>query len=187
MDYMNSSDMDLTDRLNHGDQCAFDEIYRRYWKDLYTGAFYVTKDQDAAMDLCQDIFVWIWQSRGNLRMQNIRVYLKAAVRYKAANFIRHGKVKESFFTKIAHSGKLVSADSDELEVKELTQMIRQFAEGLPERSRQIFQLSRFEELSNKEIASRMSISEKTVENQITLALKKLRISLSRLNILFFFI
>ena len=184
---MNFSDMELVDRLNHDDQHAFDEIYNRYWKELYTGAFHITKDQDAAMDLCQDIFVWIWQSRGKLRMQNIRAYLKTAVRYKAANFIRHGKVKENFFTKIEHSGNPEPTGNDELEVKELRQMIWQFAEGLPERSRQIFQLSRFEELSNKEIASRMAISEKTVENQITLALKKLRISLGRIYIFFFFI
>ncbi len=187
MDYMNFSDMELVDRLNHDDQSAFDEIYNRHWKDLYTGAFYITKDHDAAMDLCQDILVWIWQSRGNLQIQNIRAYLKTAVKYKAANFIRHGKVKENFFIKIANSGKLEPTENDVLEVKELRQMIQEFAKGLPDRCGQIFQMSRFEELSNKEIASRMSISEKTVENQITLALKKLKISLGRLYIFLFFI
>ncbi|HEY0176287.1 MAG TPA: RNA polymerase sigma-70 factor [Pedobacter sp.] len=184
---MNFSDMDLVDRLNHDDRYAFDELYNRYWRDLYTAAFYIIKDQDAAMDLCQDIFIWIWQRRGNLRIQNMRAYLKTAMKYKAANFIRHGKVKESFFTKIESLGELEPAENDELEVKELRQMIREFAKGLPERCGQIFQMSRFEELSNKEIASKMAISEKTVENQLTLALKKLKISLGRIYILFFFI
>ena len=185
MDYAHLSDVELVDRLNYGDQHAFDEIYSRYWKDLYSGAFYVMKDQEAAMDLCQDIFVWLWQSRGNLKMLNIRAYLKTAVKYKASNFIRHGKVKDDFFAKIESLAKPEPTENDMLEVKELRQMIRQFADELPKRCGQIFQLSRFEELSNKEIASKMSISEKTVENQLTLALKKLRISLGRIYLFFF--
>jgi len=187
MDYGNITDLELIERLNHGDQDAFDEIYGRHWKDLYAAAFFIVKDQDAAMDLCQDIFVWLWQSRGTLNMHNIHAYLKTAVKYKAANFIRHGKVRENFFATIELAGNLVPSDTDALEVKQLRQMIRQFADELPARCREVFHLSRFEELSNKEIALKMNISEKTVENQLTLALKKLRVSLGRLYLFVFFL
>lgn len=187
MDYINFSDIELVERLNHDDRAAFNEIYIRYWKDLYLSAFHILKDEDACMDLCQDVFIWIWQHRGNLKINNIGAYLKTAVKYKISNFIRHGKVKENFFSKIERLGDLEPAVNDQLEVKELRQVIEQFTEGLPDRCKQVFQLSRFDEMSNREIALKMGISEKTVENQITSALKKLKISLARLSIRLLFL
>jgi DNA-directed RNA polymerase specialized sigma24 family protein len=100
MDYVNITGVELIEKLNYGNQDAFDQISGRHWKALYAASFYIVKDQDAAMDLCQDIFVWLWQSRGILNMHNIGAYLRTAVKYNAANFIRHGKVKEGFFAKI---------------------------------------------------------------------------------------
>ena len=186
MDYINFSNSDLIERLNHDDRGAFNEIYKRYWKGLYLFAFNILKDEDACMDVCQDVFIWVWQHRGNLKINNIGSYLKTAVKYKISNCIRHGKVKESFLTKIENLGELEPAVNDQLEVKELRQMIEQFVQALPDRCKEVFQLSRFDEMSHREIAVKMGISEKTVENQITLALKKIKISLARLSVFLFF-
>jgi RNA polymerase sigma-70 factor (family 1) len=176
--YSSYTDAELLQLLHQGDQLAFTEIYNRYWLVAYRSAFQILKDEDACMDVLQDVFVWLWQNHHKVAIQALKAYLLTAVKFKMLNVIRQGRIKELIYSEI----KVVEHElQNDIEVKELMQMIADFADTLPPQAKQIFQLSRYEHLSNKEIASKMGITEKTVKNQINISLKKLRSSLGKLS------
>ena len=141
------------------------------------------------MDVVQEVFVWFWENREKWTVTNTRSYLRAAVKYKVANVIRKDKLRSAAFEgwKNYVHGEAESTIR-ELELQELQKVIQDFTGQLPPRCREIFRLSRFEHLTNREIADRLDISEKTVENQITIALRRLRKHLGRLAfwLIFFF-
>ena len=170
------TDSELLHQLNTGSRGAFDEIYRRHWHTMYRTAYTVLKDKSACMDVLQDVFVWIWEHRGALNVTSLGAYLVMAVRYKVANYIRHNRVHAAFFEQVEKL-QVTEETISPVELKELQTIISRFTLELPERCQQVFYLSRFEYLSNKEIATKLGISEKTVENQLTIALRKLRMKL----------
>ncbi|SDF80001.1 RNA polymerase sigma-70 factor, ECF subfamily [Mucilaginibacter pineti] len=186
--YSDLSDQELIDLLNKDDEAAYEEIYNRYWPILYQSAYNILRDKSGCMDVLQEVFVWLWEHREHLQIINPKGYLLSAVKYKVANYIRKGKVRRALFTEleVTDLNELPFYD-DSLEVRELKQIIAQFTSELPDKARQVFYLSRTEHLSNKEIAERLGISEKTVENQMTTNLKKLRLKMGRLSawIIFF--
>ena len=175
--YKNYSESDLLLLIKEGNYAAFDEIYNRHWNGLFSSAYNILRDKPACMDLLQDIFVWFWENRLKWELTSCKGYLLTAVKFKTANYIRHGKIKDLVIHQLT-SFEISYNEDHELEVKQLQEFINTIAAQLPERCREIFQLSRYGYLSNKEIASKLNISEKTVENQITIALSRLRKQLS---------
>lgn len=173
-DYSKLSDAELTALLRHGDHFAFNEIHSRHFRSLFQSAYFVLKDRDACMDVVQEVLTWFWEHREQLELRSVKGYLLMAVKYQVANYLRSGKVRATFFDRLAAQKLNHVFDDDSLAVKELQEIILQFTNTLPDRCREVFQLSREQYLSNKEIAAKMGISEKTVEVQITNALKKLR-------------
>jgi RNA polymerase sigma-70 factor (family 1) len=173
------SDQELVQLLAKSDQHAFEQIYERHWFELYQTGYNILRDGDAVKDIVQDVFIWLWENRTTANITYIRAYLKAAVRFKIANYIRSGNIRESFFDELAKlPGNQLSSTSDELiELKELQQVIHDSILQLPKKCREVYRLSREEGLSNHEIASRLGISVKTVEAQMTIALKRLRAQL----------
>ncbi|CAL1518435.1 RNA polymerase sigma-70 factor [Chitinophaga sp. MM2321] len=177
------SDSELLDFVKSGDKAAFDEVYQRHWNVLFKSAYYLLQDKAASMDIVQDVFVWLWEHRDHLVLTTLRGYLIMAVRYKVANYVRNSKVRTAFIA--AQQLQEITDTSEEwiLELKELKAIIAHFTEALPSRCKEVFYLSRQEHLSNREIAHRLGISEKTVENQLTTALKKLRVRLGSMSVL----
>ncbi|WP_316816114.1 RNA polymerase sigma-70 factor [Pedobacter nyackensis] len=184
-DYKLQSDQQLLDMLRMDNRVAFDEIYTRHWPKLYQSIFNVCRDRETSVDVCQEVFIWLWEHRNAVNViSSIKGYLFAAAKYKFISYIRKGKVKESVFTKIKELPDSYTIEEN-LEVKELQHIIGQITDRLPEKCREIFKMSRNEQLSNKEIAVRLGLSEKTVENQITIALRRLRGALSHMSCWFF--
>lgn len=177
------TDSELLDLVKSGDGAAFDEIYQRYWNILFKSAWYLLQDKAACMDVVQDVFVWLWEHRDHVVLTTLRGYLVMAVRYKAANYLRNSKVRASFMEESSAAATAGPSEEWMLELKELKAVIAGFTDALPSRCREVFYLSRHEHLSNREIAYRLGISEKTVENQITTALKKLRVRLGSMSVL----
>jgi RNA polymerase sigma-70 factor (family 1) len=175
-DYTLYTDCELVALLALDDHRAFELLYTRHWAHLYQSAFFILRDKDACKDMVQDVFAWLWEHRHTLQVQSVKAYLKTAVRFKVANYIRSGRVRDSFFEELAHFTPLaLPPGSEELaEAKELQAIIQQEIGALPEKCQEIFRLSREEYLSNQEIADRLGLSVKTVENQKTIALKRLR-------------
>ncbi|RYE28559.1 MAG: RNA polymerase sigma-70 factor [Sphingobacteriales bacterium] len=177
--YSSHTDLELLPLLKGGDRAAFTEIYNRYWLVAYRSAMHILRDEDACMDVLQDVFVWLWQHREQQQINSLKPYILTAVKFKMLNVIRQGKIKEFAHSKIKFEEEYQSDTN--IEVKELMQMINEFADGLPSQAKQIFQMSRYEHLSNKEIALKMGITEKTVKNQINISLRKLKSNLGRMS------
>lgn len=177
--YSEYTDQELTDLLKKSDREAFNQIYHRYVAYLYQYAFNILKDEDECTDAVQDIFVWLWENRKKINVNVLKGYLIAAVKFKLTRVIQTSKRRAEILA--ANPVKEESFIDDSLEVKELKQAIQEFVIGLPEKARKIFEMSRNEYLSNKEIAARLGISEKTVENQMTIVLKKLKTGLGNLS------
>lgn len=170
------SDQELLKLLSQDNRQAFDMLYSRYWEDMYKAAFFILRDRDACEDIVQDIFVWLWEHRQDIEIHSLKSYLKAAVKFKVANYIRSGNIRESFFDEIERfvPSALSPTSEEYTEVKEFNAIIQLAISHLPDKCREIFKLSREEHLSNLEIAKRLSISVKTVENQMTIALRRIR-------------
>ncbi|MBC9932011.1 RNA polymerase sigma-70 factor [Chitinophaga qingshengii] len=169
------SDLELISLLKRGDVGAFDQLYSRHWSGMYQAAFYLLRDQHACMDIVQDIFTWLWEKREQLDIQAVPSYLRSAVRFKVANYIRSGKIRDEFYTVLAGmSWPETAGPQDFLELNDLKLIIAQVVNNLPEKCREIFLLSRDGQLTNQQIADLLNISIKTVEAQKTIALKRIR-------------
>ena len=178
------TDKVLLDRLSGGDEGALNDIYLLYWEGLFLSAFNVLKDKAACEDILQDLFLQLWQKRDRIQINSsLSAYLYTAVRYNVFRHIRTGKVRNELFMHIDERIEgLVTEQMMVTEERELNQKVAQAVAALPEKCREVYILSREEELSHKEIASKLNISTKTVENQITIALKRVRSSLNTLSV-----
>jgi len=177
--YESYNDQELTELLRLGDRTAFGEIYARHIAYLYRFAFHIIRDEEECTDAIQDVFTWFWENREKLHITNLKAYLTAAVKYKLTRVIVASKRKEAIFCR--EIPVEVMSQSDDLAVKELRTVINDFVQTLPPRAKEIYLLSREQFFSNKEIAARLGISEKTVENQMTITLRKLRVYLGKLS------
>jgi RNA polymerase sigma-70 factor, ECF subfamily len=153
----------------------FNELFNLYYEELCRIVFPILKDKDAAEDVVQDVFVKTWLRKEDLIVNTtFKAYLYRAVVFKALDYLRKQRnsqvVKDEL--KIIHNQSHQNTDSA-LEEKELIKAIEMGMEKMPENMRTIFHLSRFTDLKNKEIAEQLNISIKTVESNITKALKLL--------------
>ena len=169
------SDLELITMLKRGDMDAFDMLYTRHWSAMYQSAYYLLRDQSACMDIVQDIFTWLWEKRDQLDIQTVPSYLRTAVRFKVANYIKSGDIREDFYEELSKLTIVTPPGPQELlELNDLKTIIQHAVNGLPEKCREIFLLSRDGHLSNQQIATLLNISIKTVEAQKTIALKRIR-------------
>lgn len=174
--YQSHTDAELLLLLSQDNQEAFDILYHRHWENLYKTAFGLLKDSNTSKDVVQDIFIWLWQKRNQLEIQNLPAYLKTAVKFKVANYIRSANIKESFFEALGkHTISPNAPEAAEItEMKELRAIISNAVEILPDKCRTIYKLSRNEQLTNQQIADKLGLSVKTVESQMTIALRRIR-------------
>jgi RNA polymerase sigma-70 factor, ECF subfamily len=165
----------LLKKLNEGDIGAFELIFKMHYANLCRYLLMLFKNQSVIDHIAQDVFVYIWENRETITIKtSIRSYLYSAGRYKAINQIRnlkrHEQIEESFAV------KEFSENTTErmVELKDLDRIVNDAIKSLPARCQQIFRLSRDQDLSYKEIAQMLDLSVNTVENQMSIALKKLR-------------
>lgn len=181
-DYKHYTEQDLIVQLRDGDECAFTEIYRRYFQLLYTYTYKKLRDQDLAKDIIHDFFANLWLNRYSTpTINNLAAYFFTVINRKLIDHFLHQKVAAKYVDSFAVFLKNEEAKTDHLiREKQLMAAIESEISALPPRMREAFELSRKQHLSHKEIASRMETSEKTVDRQISNALSILR---SRLTIL----
>lgn len=182
-EYVNYHDKELWNLIRLNDRKAFETIYHRHWSKLMMSAYNVLQDKEVCSDILQDVFTDLWMKRRTTFIDNLASYLNISVRNSVFKHLRRGYISQRHLDSLE---KITFADATEemvnfSQVKELYE--KSLAE-LPERCREVFILSRSENLTVKEIASQLNISPKTVENQITKALKHLRISMGESLVLF---
>lgn len=185
--YQLLSEYELLNLIKTNNYSAFEEIYKRYFDVLYGYAYNILRDFEVAKDIIQDIFSWFWENREKWELVSCKGYLLTAVKFKTASYFRSAKFHQDFFDRIGNAPTVEHDESLDLEVKQLQEIIELIIKDLPDRCRLIFQMSRFSYLSNRDIATELGISEKTVEAQITIALKRLRLKLEKYNYLLFFL
>lgn len=175
-EYQMWPDTELIAMLRADDRKAFELLYNRYSSKVYQVAYNLFRDRDVCEDLVQELFIDLWAKRNRLNITSLEWYLKVAIKNRVLMYIRTQKATLDL-SAIAMLTEKYSADS-KLMQNDISTILENNVERLPEKCRQIFKLSRKEYLSNKEIASRLNISTKTVENQITIALRYLRTGLT---------
>lgn len=173
MNYQTLSDEELLRKSARNDRQAFGVLYSRHARRLFDFACRKVP-AEVAEEIVQDIFVRLWQ---NLQLtdeiNNLSAYLLAAVRYAWLNYFRDQIVKEKFIAQNLQKVQIGYAERETI-INDLQQAVDQAMAALPEKTRTVFHLSRFEGLPHKEIAHRLSLSEKAVEYHISQALKRLR-------------
>ncbi|WP_184549977.1 RNA polymerase sigma-70 factor [Mucilaginibacter sp. FT3.2] len=171
------TDNELWDAVVSDNSRAFVVLYNRYWRKLYKTASYYLKDAAAAEEITHDVFVELWQKRKSVNILNFQSYIRAASRYHVYKQLKAARVNiVEYIDQFTDKDDLaVFNDSvGKLNYEDLETKLSAVLQQLPPRCRQIFWLSRVQNLSNDEIAQKFNISKRTVENQITAALKLLR-------------
>ena len=152
----------------------FEALFKSQYTILCRYAFQLVHDKDIAEDIIQDLFTYLWENQQKLNIHSTTAYLFKAAKNRAINYLK----SSVYMNRLNHSNLNENAattdDTDEwINQKELQTVISKSLEELPERCHAIFYMKRFENLSYKEIAAKLSITEKTVENQMTIAIGKI--------------
>jgi len=178
-DYKTLTDADLTALLKLSDESAFKEIYDRYYFLLFTHAFKKLRDEETVKDIIQDVFAKLWSKRHELSGTNTGGYLYTAIRNKIFDLYAHEKVKTIHVSSIQNYLNVTTAIGTDhmIREKQFAAYIDREISALPPKMKQIFELSRMEYLSHKEIAERLETSENNVSKQVNNALKILKMKL----------
>ncbi len=168
------TDEQLIARIKTNDKAAFRILFDRHYKVLLATAINILKDPNSAKDATQEVFLQIWQKRDTLNIQTApAAYLKRSVINRSLNQIKSRK-KFVDETPIVQMYSQSPEANENLAVQDLETAMKKALDTLPERCRLIFIMRRLEGMSLKEIAQQLDISPKTVENQITKALKVIK-------------
>lgn len=180
--HTDTSEQEWLAALREGDESALRRIFDRHYSRLIGVIYRIVPDEDSCQDLAQEVFVELWRKRSELDIHtSLRAYLHRAAVNRALNYLKTSR--RFVFDEPEHLAR--TADSsvrdigNKVEQETLEAALHAAIETLPEKCRVVFSLSRFEQLSHREIAERLGISVKTIENQITKAMKILRDALVR--------
>lgn len=172
--YFVCNDEDLFSLVQGGDNNAFDILYERFFPILYIHALKKTGNKQDAKDLVQDTFIALYSKKDSIgHIQNFSAYLYVLLKNNILNFWEKQNVRSKYLETTAFNESYSPVENYLFE-KELKQQIESGVELLPKKMREIFELSRNQHLSNKNIGNQLNISDKTVKRQITNALKIIR-------------
>jgi RNA polymerase sigma-70 factor (ECF subfamily) len=174
---MDHSEQQLLSALRFGHEDALRQIFNRHYPLLLTDIYRLIPDESTCEDLAQELFVDLWNKRESIDIHtSLRAYLRRAAVNKSLNYLKAQK-RLQFEDAAEFSSLADTADQDKQireEKESMESRLHDAIDTLPEKCRVVFNLSRFEQLSHKEIAEKLGISVKTIENQITKAMKVLR-------------
>ncbi len=175
--------------LKAGDQSALKTLFDAYYPTVCNTVFRMLKDRPTSEDVAQDVFIKLWEKREQLNItSSLGAYLRRfAINEAISHMRKHKKHQSESIDASMPVVSLYQGAVEQLYESEMQQKIAGAINELPPRCQVVFKLSRYEELSYKEIASKLDISVKTVENQMGKALKVLRISLKEFLTLLLFI
>lgn len=174
-------------RIKAGDQQAYKEVYEKFSKFLFQVAYNKVRDQVVAEDIVQNIFISIWEKRADLQVKDPKHYLLGCLKYAVINYIRSQVMENKY---LAFSKNNSNGDEEIfslIEVNDLSAIIEKGISSLPDKTQEIFRLSRFGHQSTKNISMDLKISEKTVEYHITRSIKFIKAYLKHYYLFNFFL
>ena len=167
-------------KIAQSDLSAYRFLFDLYFSDLCNFLLIYLHNQSFAEEIALEVFTQIWEKRESLEVRSsLRAYLFTSAKNRAVSFYR--REKQRLFTRLEIEEDQLSIDFNSqfyLENQELKEIIEEAVNSLPEKSRQIYRLAWEENLSHKEIAEKLNITAKTVENHVGIALRKLRSALA---------
>lgn len=182
MKVVSNNAVDLTDeelyqQMSIGSENAYYSLFEKHWERLYTISVHLLSDREIAKDIVQDVFLSFWENKGNQSIENIGAYLGRAAKFASLKELRDSK--STLHDGVERAKELSSTEQSNLDTEELQEQISNAVDELPERCKEVFVLSREQHLTNKEIANKLNLSQRTVETHISNALKHLRKSLPK--------
>ena len=176
--YTHLSDLELFSMVKSENVAAFEELYSRHRSDLINAVYKRLQSRQRAEDLVQDLFISIYQKRAVIEFTiSVKAYLHQAIKYKVLNEFRSELIRTKYQKSLFFSDFCKNDFANRVEAKELGRKIEQTVDSLPEKCRQVFLMSRKDNLSNKDISNGLHISVSTVEKHIGKALNILRSNL----------
>ncbi|MGB0524403.1 MAG: RNA polymerase sigma-70 factor [Flammeovirgaceae bacterium] len=172
----------LVQKVKEGDQAAWDYIARTYYQPLFGYVMSMVRERESAEELVQDVFVNFWAKREKINITaSLKAYLYRAARNHTLNFIKRRNFELNYQRSLAERLTHHHNDTEQaFHYSELEKRLYNSIEALPEKRKEIFMMSRFEDLTYKEIAATLDIPVRQVHYQIGLALKELRSKLKGL-------
>lgn len=172
----------LRTKLSDGDRSAFENLYNSLWSKLYSIAFNYVRERETSEEMVQETFVKLWLKRRDLvRVNDIMGFAVRTLQFKVFDYFDSKAIEERYLSRAMKTSVLhVDDTNQQVEYDEMLSRLNDELEKLPDTTRTIFRLSRFNHFTNEEIASNLSLSVKTVEYHITQSLKHLRLRLGDL-------
>lgn len=183
--YSGYTDQQLLSLLKDDNTTAFNTIYNRYSKMLYLYIFSKLDTGEISKDVLQELFISLWEKRHTLSIhESLKSYLYQAARHKIVDIYRKNATYRKYLQQlIEHFDAQPHTITESIDYKTKTQELFEAINHLPERMKEVFMLSRFENLTVEQIANRLGLSQQTVKNQITKALKILRANYAKSDII----
>ena len=175
MKYQTLNDEQLVDFLKSDNEAAFEEIYNRYWYKLFGVAYHEIGTREEAEELVHDLFESLWLKRQTSIIRHLCSYLVVSMKHLSTNYIKSQITHRKFQEYLIFNQIQQSYSTEEIvNFTDLSKAVEEAMKMLPEKSSEIFKLSRFENQSVKDIAAKMNLSEKAVEYHLTKTLKVLK-------------
>lgn len=173
-----STDKELLAALRADDTEAYAELFRRYSARLFEQAYGKLRCRETAEELVQELFETLWLRRADCQAQQLGPYLFSALKYRILNHLRAEKVRECYaaYCRIGQT-EAVATTEEAVAFEDLKSALLRGMQQLPEKSREVFRLSRLEQFTVPEIALHVNLSTKAVEFHLTRSLKMLRMHL----------
>jgi RNA polymerase sigma-70 factor, ECF subfamily len=175
-DKRNNEEQFIFSRMVEGDKNAFRFFFEKYYTDLCNLVNIYIHDEAMAEEIVQDIYIYFWEKKGKIQIESsVKAYLLKASKNKSLNFLRNEKNRLSIHERIREASETTyEMPANAMDAAQLRELIENAVKNLPEKCGEIYRLAKEKELTYKEIAEQHDISVKTVENQMGIALKKLR-------------
>lgn len=167
-------EFELFERIKQRDKTAFDILFRKYYAALCRFSYAMCLSEEDAEESIQDLFVHLWEKSSVINIEtSLKAYLYTSARNYTLNAMKKRQIVRNYLNEYAENGSLQEQE-EKISEAEIGQLIQMGVDTLPEKCREIFILSKQEGLTYDEIAEYLNISKKTIENQMGIALRKLR-------------
>ena len=181
--YSKYTDAELVKQIHAGNTVAFTEAYNRYWEQLLALGYYYTHSKPVAEDIVHEVFTSLWTRRADVSINSLKAYLATAVKFAVFKAIARERRRRQIQQGLPFPAQINDLE-EMLDTRFLQDYLNGVVEQLPNKTRLVFTYSRSDELSVKEIATKMDLSPKAVEYHLTKALRALKEAVQKIKCLF---